>query len=77
MCYTVVASPPGQESACNDAVCQVESGGVCVDDTCVVPVSTSSAGNDTRGEAPKQDVSTSAAVTFPMYSIPITLCLLL
>lgn len=86
MCYTVVASPPGLESACNAAVCKVESGGTCVEDKCVVPVSVAS--TDTNGNTQTADdddsvnekVSASSAVTRSMlYTIIMALigCLVL
>lgn len=82
MCYTVVASPPGLESACNEAVCKVESGGTCVEDKCVVPVSVAS--TDTNGNTQTADdddsVSASSAVTRSMlYTIIMALigCLVL
>lgn len=74
MCYTVVASPPGLESACNEAVCQVESGGTCVEDKCVVPVSiastdtnsTQTTDGDNNDDSVNEKVSASSAVTRPI-----------
>lgn len=76
MCYTVVASPPGLESGCNQAVCTVESGGRCIDDKCVVPVSVAS--TDTNGtQIIEEKVPASSAVTRSIVSATMALVLLL
>lgn len=78
MCYIVVAAPPGIDSSCNEAFCNVEMDGKCIDGQCVVlqnGIGLAPPATSDRTPAATASSPSSAGIILTTWWLAVVLCL--